>query len=99
MLKVCRKEDVAGSRDLTAEEDHALRAAFERFAKPEARSSGSVVVRRFQHSGFGNRCLCDCLAETGRFPALGPVLAPAALLGLTLGEAGYARVACRGVGE
>jgi hypothetical protein len=52
MLKVCRRGDVTGSLDLTPEEDHAVRAAFRRFAKPEARSSGSVVVRRYQHSGF-----------------------------------------------
>ena len=74
MLKVCRKGDVEGGQALTAEEDRALRHAFGRFGRPEARSAGAAVVRRYQHLGFGNWFHCDCEESGGRPPALIPVL-------------------------
>jgi len=74
MLKVCRKGEADGGQALSAEEDLALRLAFGRFAKPEARAAGAAVVRQHQHLGFGNWFLCDCLESGCRPPALIPVL-------------------------
>jgi len=74
MLRICRKGEVEGGQTLGAEEDLALRQAFGRFARPEARAAGAAVVRRYQHLGFGNWILCDCLGPGRRPPALVPVL-------------------------
>jgi hypothetical protein len=74
MLRVCRKGDGEGGQALSADEDRALRLAFGRFAKPEARSAGAAVVRRYQHLGFGNWLFCDCQDSGCRPPALIPVL-------------------------
>ena len=74
MLRVCRKGEVDGGQFLTAEEDRALRQAFGRFATPEARAAGAAVVRHYQHLGFGNWFLCDCLDPSVQPPALVPVL-------------------------
>jgi hypothetical protein len=74
MLKVCRKGEAEGGEALNPEEDRALKLAFSRFAKPEARAAGAAVVRRYQHLGFGNWFLCDCQESGCRPPALIPVL-------------------------
>jgi hypothetical protein len=74
MLRVCRKGDAEGGQSLSAEEDRALRRAFGRFAKPEARATGAAVVRHYQHLGFGNWFHCDCQESGCRPPALIPVL-------------------------
>jgi hypothetical protein len=74
MLRVCRKGEVEGGQTLSAEEGRALRQAFGRFATPAARPAGAVVVRRYQHLGFGNWFLCDCLGPGRHPPALVPVL-------------------------
>jgi hypothetical protein len=50
------------------------REAFGRFASPAVRQAGAAVVRRYQHLGFGNWFLCDCLGPGRHPPALVPVL-------------------------
>ena len=70
MLKVCRKGEAEGGQALGAQEDRALRLAFRRFATPDARAAGAVVVWRYQHRGFGNWFLCDCRESGCRPPAL-----------------------------
>jgi hypothetical protein len=74
VLGVCRKGEVDGGQALSAEEDRALRQAFGRFAPLEARPEGAAVVRRYQHLGFGNWLLCDCLRPGCHPPALVAVL-------------------------
>jgi len=74
MLRVCRKGDIEGGRDLSAEEDRVLRQTFGRFARPEARSASAAAVRHYQHLGFGNWFYCDCLESGCHPPALVPVL-------------------------
>ncbi|MEA2731227.1 MAG: hypothetical protein QOF70_5702 [Acetobacteraceae bacterium] len=60
-------------RELSSQEDHALRWAFGRFAVPEARADGATVVARYQRSGAGCWFLCDCLGRVDQPPALIPV--------------------------
>ena len=73
MLRLTRRGEVAELRDLTADEDLALRRAFGRYGRVEDRPIGAAVVRRHQHSGAGRWFLCDCLGDVPRPPALVPV--------------------------
>ena len=73
MLRLTRRGEVAELRDLTADEDLALRRAFGRYGRVEDRTVGAAVVRRHQHSGAGRWFLCDCLGDVPRPPALVPV--------------------------
>jgi hypothetical protein len=73
MLKVSRRGKVEDLRDLSAQEDRALREAFGRWPEPGARPSGAAVVRAYQRVGAGHWFLCDCLKSTPP-PALVPVL-------------------------
>ena len=73
MLRVCRRGEVEETRELTPEEDRALRAAFGRFSVPAARAAGSAVVQRYQHAGAGHWFACSCLGPGVRPPVLVPV--------------------------
>ncbi len=73
MLRLTRRGEVAELRELTADEDLALRRAFGRYGRIEDRTIGAAVVRRHQHSGAGRWFLCDCLGDVPRPPALVPV--------------------------
>ena len=73
MLRLTRRGEVAELRELTADEDLALRRAFGRYGRIEDRAVGATVVRRHQHSGTGRWFLCDCLGDVARPPALIPV--------------------------
>ena len=73
MLRLTRRGEVAELRELTADEDLALRRAFGRYGKIEDRTIGAAVVRHHQHSGPGRWFLCDCLGDVPRPPALIPV--------------------------
>jgi hypothetical protein len=48
MLKVTQRGSVQCVRELSSQEDHALRWAFGHFAAPEARADGATVVARYQ---------------------------------------------------
>ncbi len=74
MLRLTRRGEVAELRELTADEDLALRRAFGRYGKIEGRTVGAAVVRRHQHAGTGRWFLCDCLGDVPRPPALIPVM-------------------------
>ncbi len=73
MLRLTCRGEVAELRELTADEDLALRRAFGRYGKIEDRTIGAAVVRRHQHSGAGRWFLCDCLGDVPQPPALIPV--------------------------
>jgi hypothetical protein len=73
MLKVTQRGSVQCVRELSSQEDHALRWAFGRFAAPEARAGGAIVVARYQRTGAGCWFLCDCLGRVDQPPALIPV--------------------------
>ncbi len=73
MLKVSRRGAVQDVRELSMQEDRALRPAFGRFAEPDARPAGAAVIRRYQRVGAGCWFLCDCLRGGDRPPALVPV--------------------------
>ena len=73
MLKVSRRGAVQDVRELSMQEDRALRSAFGRFAEREARPAGAAVIRRYQRVGAGSWFLCDCLGVDDTPPALVPV--------------------------
>ncbi len=73
MLRVTRRGDVQDVRELSAQEDRAVRRAFGRFPEPDARTAGAAVIRRYQRLGAGCWVLCDCLGAVSRPPALVPV--------------------------
>lgn len=73
MLSVTRRGDVQDVRELSAQEDRALRRAFGRLPEPDARMAGAAVLRRYKRLGAGCWVLCDCLGDVSRPPALVPV--------------------------
>ena len=73
MLKVSRRGAVQDVRELSMQEDRALRSAFGRFSERDTRPAGAAVIRRYQRAGAGCWFLCDCLGVGDRPPALVPV--------------------------
>lgn len=73
VLKVSRRGAMERVRDLSVQEDQALRWAFRRFAGPDARAAGAAVIRRYQRVGVECWILCDCRGAGERPPALVPV--------------------------
>jgi len=70
VLKVSRRGAMENVRDLSVQEDQALRWAFGRSAEPDARAAGAAVIRRYQRVGAGSWILCDCRGAGETPPAL-----------------------------